>query len=477
MNFHKLLKPSRRLFGTPAFPPHAFAPLRSLPGLTLDALAPDQAVRVLVRAFGRAPTRGTVVRAEVPVSPVDALTWLQAQPYPERVYWHGREADEVVAGVGVAEIVEADSLAALEAVLGPRLSALPAAARYFGGARFAPDGPIADEWKAFGRVRFVLPRVELRVTNGGAMLAAHMLPGRDDPRAVAAELDQLAWPTWTPAEALPIPIARTDAPDAEGWSAAVTWALNAFRTTPLGKVVLARLTRFTFEEALDPYALLRQLEATTPACYHALVGVGEATFLSATPERLLRVEGSRFDTEAVAGTRPRAVEAAGDRRLLDELLASEKDHREHAFVRNALVTALDPLADTLDAGTEPSALTLAHGRHLRTGLRGRLRPGTSPLAVLRALHPTPAVGGTPREEALAALGHLEPFDRGLYAGPIGWVGPNAAEFAVGIRSGLVHEQTLDLYSGAGIVAGSEPEAEWAEIEHKIGGFARVLGLV
>ncbi|NNF56978.1 MAG: isochorismate synthase [Rhodothermaceae bacterium] len=451
--------------------------MRSLPGLTFDALAPDQAVRVLVRAFRRGPVRGPVVRVEVPVTPVDALAWLHAQPFTERVYWHGRGADEVLAGVGAADVVEADSLEALEAALGPRLSTLPAAARYLGAARFAPTDPITDEWSAFGRVRFVLPRVELRVTNDEAMLAAHLLPGRDDPKAVAEELEQLAWPTWPTAEALPLPVARTDAPDAAGWNAAVTWALGAFRTTPLDKVVLARRTRFMFDEPLDPYALLRQLEATTPACYHALIGVGDAAFLSATPERLLYVEGSRFDTEAVAGTRPRSVEAAGDRRLLDELLGSEKDRREQAFVRKALVEALDPLAATLEAGAEPSALTLAHGRHLRTGLRGRLRPGTSPLDVLRALHPTPAVGGTPREEALAALRQLEPFDRGLYAGPIGWVGPNAAEFAVGIRSGLVHGHTLDLYAGAGIVAGSEPETEWAEIEHKIGGFARVLGLV
>jgi menaquinone-specific isochorismate synthase len=96
--------------------------------------------------------------------------------------------------------------------------------------------------------------------------------------------------------------------------------------------------------------------------------------------------------------------------------------------------------------------------------------------VLLALHPTPAVGGYPRREALEEIRALEPFDRGWYAGPVGWIGAEGSEFAVGIRSGLVRGNSLALFSGAGIVAGSVPEDEWAEIEQKIGGFVRVFGL-
>jgi menaquinone-specific isochorismate synthase len=208
-----------------------------------------------------------------------------------------------------------------------------------------------------------------------------------------------------------------------------------------------------------------------------LVGVGDRAFLSATPERLLRVEGRRVETEAVAGTRPRASGAATDAGLRDALLASEKDRREHAYVCAAVAAALALLTEELDGDREASALTLANGLHLYAGLRGTLRPGVSALDVLRALHPTPAVGGTPAEAALAAIRRMEPFDRGLYAGPVGWVGREAAELAVGIRSGLAHGRTLDLFSGAGLVAGSDPAAEWAEVEHKIGDFLRVLGAV
>ena len=259
------------------------------------------------------------------------------------------------------------------------------------------------------------------------------------------------------------------------------WALGALAGADLRveggalqKVVLARRARFLFEEAVDPFALLRRLEAATPRCFHALVeaagpegGAGGAAFLTATPERLFRLDGRALQTEAVAGTRPRAASDAADDRLRDELLGSEKDRREHGFVRDRIAAALAPLTVALDVDGDASAMTLARGRHLYTGVRGTLAGGVGALDVLRALHPTPAVGGTPTDLALDAIDRLEPFDRGLYAGPVGWVGRDgagreAAEVAVGIRSGLVEGRTLSLYSGAGIVVGSDPAAEWAE---------------
>jgi menaquinone-specific isochorismate synthase len=123
-----------------------------------------------------------------------------------------------------------------------------------------------------------------------------------------------------------------------------------------------------------------------------------------------------------------------------------------------------------------SELRLARGRHLRSQFEGHLRDDVSTLDVLRTLHPTPAIGGVPTEAAVQAIRTQEPFARGWYAGPVGWIGPDAAEFAVAIRSGLVRDSSLALYSGAGIVDGSVPEAEWDEIEQKISDFAAVLDL-
>jgi menaquinone-specific isochorismate synthase len=182
-------------------------------------------------------------------------------------------------------------------------------------------------------------------------------------------------------------------------------------------------------------------------------------------------------SEAVAGTRGRGETPDADAALREELLTSEKERREHAFVQRALEEALRTLCTTVDGADTPSDLALARGRHLHAPIRGTLRPETSTVDLLEALHPTPAVGGVPRGAALTAIREQEPFDRGWYAGPVGWMGPDAADFAVGIRSGLLHPDRLALFSGAGIVEGSRPDREWAEIEQKIADFAAVLGLL
>ena len=445
----------------------------------------------LLQALDRAARRwdGThVLRVEVPVGPADPLAWLAAQTDAPAVYWRGRGEAEAMAGVGEALRVEAATLADLGEVRA-RLGQLPARARLVATARFDAASATGvrqragDEWAAFGAARFVLPRVELRTDGAAATLAVHLAPG-DAPRLAADAVRALRPALGREAGALPLPFMRRDDPDRAEWDRMLRWSLGAFERGALGKVVLARRARFTFEEAVDAVALLRQLEAATPRCYHALVapaGVGGPAFLTATPERLARLDGRALSTEAVAGTRPRSASDDADDRLRDELLASEKDQREHAYVREAIETALAPLAASVDVDGSASAMTLARGRHLRTSVRASLRPGVGALDVLAALHPTPAVGGTPTPGALDAIDRLEPFDRGLYAGPLGWVGRDdagaeAADLAVGIRSGLAAGRTLSLYSGAGIVAGSDPAAEWAEIEHKVGDFARVLGL-
>jgi menaquinone-specific isochorismate synthase len=276
---------------------------------------------------------------------------------------------------------------------------------------------------------------------------------------------------------LPLPSFREDQPDRRGWRTNIAWALDAFAATPLGKIVLARRAVFTFPQKLDALTLFARLRLATPGCFHFYFELeGGRAFLGASPERLFRRSGRQVWSEAVAGTRPRATSAADDAALGEELLLSEKDQREHEYVRQSVKEALDPLCTALHMDDQPAEMRLRRGRHLVSGLRGSLREHVGDEALLRALHPTPAVGGYPRTDAMPAIRHLEPFDRGWYAGPVGWAGRDDAEFAVGIRSGLVEGKRLSLYSGAGIVRGSNPEAEWSEIEHKISDFIKVLGI-
>ena len=452
--------------------------------MALTPLAPAASAPALLgQELDRAVRRwrgDRVLRVATPVEPVDPLLWAAAQTASPTHYWRGRSEAEAWAGVGVATGLDGPSLDDL-ARLGDVMASLPPDARLATTARFDSAAEVGEEWTVFGAVRLVLPRVELRSDGKAATLAVHLMPG-ESPRVAREALAAIRPARADVSGALPLPYMRRDDPARAEWDRMLRWALGAFATGDLGKVVLARRARFLFEEPVDAVALLRRLEAATPRCYHALVAPGAGpSFLTATPERLLRLDGRTLQTEAVAGTRPRSETDAADDRLRAELLDSEKDRREHAFVRDAIVGALAPLSTRVEADGEAAALTLARGRHLRTGIQATLAEGVGVADVLRALHPTPAVGGTPAAAALDAIDRQEPFDRGLYAGPIGWIGraadgTEAADLAVGIRSGLVDGRSLSLYSGAGIVAGSDPASEWAEIELKIGDFARVLGL-
>lgn len=432
-----------------------------------EALAAE--VRRVLGDGSAAPYRRVAVEAE---GLGDPLAWLAAQTLRPRLYWHGRDDGRRVAALGEALAVAGGDLAAVRRAL----DRLGPEARLFGGMRFDPQRPLEPRaWRSAEAFRFTLPLLTLETEpDGSARLVAHVVPHAG--AALLAALAVLA--DASPLDAnLPLPLARHDLPNREGWNATVEAALDAFQAGRMEKVVPARRVTFDFPEPLDPFALMARLEAATPGTYHLLTEHGPgAAFVSASPERLFRMDGGRLWTEALAGTRPRGATAAEDARLSDELHASDKEQREHALVRDAIAGALAPLTVAFDADDAPEAFTLARGRHLRTPMSGRLRSGVSPLDVLEALHPTPAVGGTPTPEALAFLRTHEPFDRGRYAAPFGWISLDAAEFAVGLRCGRVDETRLALYSGAGVVEGSTPEAEWAEIEDKIADFVAVLGL-
>jgi menaquinone-specific isochorismate synthase len=179
-------------------------------------------------------------------------------------------------------------------------------------------------------------------------------------------------------------------------------------------------------------------------------------------------------TEAIAGTRPRGNDVASDLKLGDELLQSSKDIAEHDYVVQSLVDSLTRLCATSDEKIGRELLKLTNVQHLITRFEGKLKPDIFDGDILSELHPTPAVGGHPRGPAMDLIGELEPFERGWYAAPAGWIGAEAAEFAVGIRSGLLRRNQLHLFSGAGIVSDSQPDREWDEIERKIGNFLSVI---
>ena len=251
------------------------------------------------------------------------------------------------------------------------------------------------------------------------------------------------------------------------WDEAVTAALAEFADGRLDKVVLAREVEVVADVAFDPRLVLRRLREQQPGC----ILYADAGFVGATPELLLRRTGAAFESRPMAGTAPGSVPAE----VAIALAASGKDAREHRYVVDAVRDALAPVATHIAVPATPVVEHFGSLAHLVTPIRGELAEPLDALALTRLLHPTPAVGGTPRDEALALIARLEPFDRGPYAGPVGWVDARGdGAFAVALRGAELRGDTAVLRAGAGIVAGSDPDAEWAETAAKLEPMLRAL---
>lgn len=254
----------------------------------------------------------------------------------------------------------------------------------------------------------------------------------------------------------------------EHYHGAVAKAVELIRGGAFDKIVLARSLELGSSEPFQPLRSLNGLRERFPDCFAFSVANGAGqSFLGASPERLVRVSGGKLYTEALAGSIRRGASASEDAALGNALLHDEKNLREQRTVAESIVRRLAPLGIAARRPERPVLRKLANVQHLHTPIEAELPAGVSLLDVLGRLHPTPAVGGSPRDAALPHIRPLEGFSRGLYAGAIGWLDVRGeGEFFVGLRSALLDGKRARLFAGAGIVAGSNPEKEFAETELK-----------
>ena len=261
-------------------------------------------------------------------------------------------------------------------------------------------------------------------------------------------------------------------PSAAEYAGLVEAARTRIRAGALDKVVLARTLDVDAGRTLDPKQLLWRLRAVEPDGYAFAAPTPEGALVGASPELLAQVSGRSLTLNPLAGSAPRHGDPAMDRAAADRLLRSDKDRHEHDVVVRSVLAALAPLCDELEYPDQPVTYATANVWHLATPFSGTLRADVrSVLTVVAALHPTPAVGGHPAEAALATLGELEPFDRGSYAGPVGWVDSNGdGVWAVALRCAVLDDRHARLFAGAGIVAESDPAAEVEETAAKFRAF-------
>lgn len=359
----------------------------------------------------------------------------------------------------------------VEPLAGPRL---------FGGFAFHDDFAPDNTWSLFYPAHFILPHYQLTQVGDVTWLTINtLLPPDEDPDNSLPQLHEALDARYALLCKAAIEPARIPIP-ANGdiqinypmpftiWESKINEAVQQMHTSDLNKVVLARICEIRLPDRVDVDGALAYLDEQYTGCYRFLF---EPTpmhaFFGATPELLVQVDGRTVTTMGLASSIRRGRTATEDAQLAHQLLTDPKERYEHDLVVASIQKRLAPFTTKLHVPAEPAVYPLSYIQHLYTPIQGQLRQPVGVLPIVAALHPTPALGGSPRDLAMDFICQAEPAPRGWYAAPIGWIDHKLdGAFAVAIRSAVNQVHRAWLYAGAGIVADSNPRKEWEETELK-----------
>jgi isochorismate synthase len=351
-----------------------------------------------------------------------------------------------------------------------------------GGFAFAPEGGRGPEWAGFAAASLHVPEVSLVRRGEDVRLTLCVLTHPDDvvddlvarlERRVAELRTGVGLPLVDPDPAGTYRVVSAMPP--EHYEQAVARGVERIVAGQLQKLVLAREVQVHAPVDHDPAAVLGVLREAFPACHLVCAGRGDAAFVAASPELLIRRDGERAATLALAGSTRRSADPAVDDHLGERLLRSSKDREEQAIVTRRIARTLRPYAVWVTAPEEPELVKMANIQHLGTPIRAQLSRSVSVIELAGLLHPTPAVGGEPLAVAAPLIPALEGMDRGWYAGPLGWADLDEdGEFVVGLRCALLRGRIARCYAGVGVVRDSDPAAELAETEVKLQALLPVL---
>lgn len=434
-----------------------------------------------------------LISVSVPCAGIDLFGFLRHARGGPRFLWQTNREPVAFAGAGIAADVSAwgaNRFAHIERkarqlfdgaiVDTPSEHATP---RLFGGFAFRDDFVPDFAWSEFAPAQFLLPHFQLTQVGEQRWLTINSQVQPGDDTAVA--ITELRAALNAKLEAFRAPVPPANEPNALGplthlttpadWSKSVITVTDAVRAGRIRKVVLSRAAEARFDGAIDVEEVLANLRTAHPDAYTFLFEprAGQA-FFGATPELLGRVQGRMVETMALAGSMRRGRDAAEDAQLADALLNSDKDRGEHQIVADEIVARLRPISKRVEVG-RTGIVKLSNIQHVHTPICAELRRATSAIKLAQRLHPTPALGGEPRDLAMTMIGDLEPVTRGWYGAPIGWLDQNLdGAFVVAIRSAVAQDERAWLYAGAGIVGASVPEREWDETALKFRAIAGAL---
>ncbi|GAB3047488.1 isochorismate synthase [Virgibacillus ainsalahensis] len=348
-----------------------------------------------------------------------------------------------------------------------------------GGMEFDPKKEKTKLWNNFKASHFTIPEFILTKHHNDCYFTVNIYVQKEDhPIQLAKEIMEAEKKLFTYTRKADDDLVLKNKVEIspETWKETVRQATKEISQNKAEKIVLARELRLKFNKRADIGLILEKLLDMQPNSYIFAFEKGEDCFIGATPERLVKIDNERLLSTCLAGTAPRGKTKEEDIKISYELLHDEKNREEHDFVVKMIRNKIKDYCSGIDIPDEPVVYPLKNLQHLYTPVTASLKKGYSIFDVIKQLHPTPALGGTPREESLSFIRDNELLDRGWYGAPIGWLdsGKNS-EFVVAIRSGLIQGDEASLFAGCGVVADSDPEAEYEETNVKFLPMLSVLG--
>lgn len=350
---------------------------------------------------------------------------------------------------------------------------IPRAPVWVGGVKF-DAGSANDLWKDYKNSDWFIPRLLFMEFNGAIYAVCNFIYDKNFSEEVILSefLSEIQNIIHNPcSKSAPIKISSKtgeNSADRAVWIGIIESALDRISKNEFGKIVLSRKTELHLESEPDIQNLIERFNGKYYGCYIFAFRSGNSVFIGATPERLLKVKGKYFETEALAGSIRRGKDNQEDEELALSLLQNQKEVLEHKFVSDFVISQLKDFSRDIESAESPGIKKLVNIQHLWTPIRGELKEPNNLFQILENLAPTPAVCGIPRDAAMKAIKELENYPRGLYAGVIGWLNFDlTGEFAVGLRSALIQGRTVHAFAGGGIVKGSVPAKEYDETELKL----------